>query len=269
MKKLSVVIFSLIMFMFVAAGCSNHDDGTKANAEKQNEPDKKVELTISAAASLQDALTELKTTFEKENPNVKLNFNFGSSGTLQQQIAQGAPVDLFFSAAEDKFDELVHKGFIEQSKGKDLVGNDLVLIVSNDSNKNIQSFKDLSKVNKLALGTPDSVPAGQYGKETLEHFNLWTSLEKKIVYGKDVRQVLTYVETNNVDAGIVYKTDALISSKVKIVATAGSNTHGPIIYPLGIIKNSKHPKEAHLYYDFLQKESSLKILEKYGFKRIH
>jgi molybdate transport system substrate-binding protein len=267
MKKIYRLFFSMMALLLVISGCSANEQTKKTEVQKKPEvSQKKVDLTISAAASLQDALTDIKADFEKEHPNITLSFNFGASGALQQQISQGAPVDLFFSAAEDKFQKLVQDGLIEKKNGKDLVGNDLVLVVPNDSNKGIKTFEDLTKADKVALGTPESVPAGQYGKETLDKLNVWTAIEPKVVYGKDVRQVLTYVETNNVDAGIVYKTDALTSQKVKIVATAKDNTHDPIIYPLGVIKNSTHIKEAQLFYNYLQNDKSMKTLEKYGFK---
>lgn len=261
MKK--VFFFSMMVFILVISGCS-----TNKQTKKQEASQKKVELTVSAAASLQDALTKIKENFENEYPNVIVNYNFGSSGALQQQISEGAPVDLFFSAAEDKFQKLVQSGLIEKKNGTDLVGNDLVLVVPKDSNVGIKAFEDLTKADKIALGTPESVPAGQYGKETLTKLNVWKAVEGKIVYAKDVRQVLTYVETDNVDAGIVYKTDAMTSQKVKIVATAKDNTHDPIIYPIGVIKNSTHPKEAKLFYDYLQNGQSMKILEKCGFKSL-
>ncbi|QKE73735.1 molybdate ABC transporter substrate-binding protein [Arthrobacter citreus] len=266
MKKLYSLIFSMMLLGLVVSGCSTNDQAKKSTDTKQEVSEKKVELTISAAASLQDALNDIKANFEKSNPNVKINFNFGASGALQQQISQGAPVDLFFSAAEDKFNNLVQEGLIDKSQGKDVVGNELVLVVPKDSTKAINSFEDITKADKVSIGTPEAVPAGQYGKETLENLNIWKSIEGKVVYGKDVRQVLSYVETNNVDAGIVYKTDALTSSKVKIVATAAENTHDSIIYPLGVIKNSKQPKEAQLFYEYLQSAESMNILEKYGFK---
>ncbi|MFB5193674.1 molybdate ABC transporter substrate-binding protein [Neobacillus sp. KR4-4] len=261
MKK--PLIYSLILLLLVLSGCS-----AKPEEQNQKVSDKKVELTISAATSLQDALNEITATFEKEHPNVKVNYNFGASGALAQQISQGAPVDLFFSAAEDKFDKLVQDGLIDKSKGTDLVGNELVLVVPNDAKKEIKGFEDLTKTDKISIGTPEAVPAGQYAKETLENVNVWKAMESKVVYAKDVRQVLTYVETNNVDAGIVYKTDALVSQKVKVVATAAEDTHAPIIYPLGVIKNSKHPKEAQLFYDYLQNEAAMKTFEKFGFKGV-
>lgn len=263
MKKRYLLFFSIMLLLLALSGCTIQDDAKK---KKQDVPEKKVELTISAAASLQDALKDITKSFKKEHSNVTINYNFGASGALQQQISQGAPVDLFFSAAEDKFNKLVQAGQIEKEKGANLVGNELVLVVPKDSNKEIKSFEDLPKVDKISIGTPESVPAGQYARETLENLNIWKAVQGKVVYAKDVRQVLTYVETGNVDAGIVYKTDALVSPKVKIVATAKESTHVPIIYPVGVIKNSANPKEAQLFYDYLHNKESMKIFEKYGFK---
>lgn len=269
LKRTYFLFFSMVMLVFIMSGCSTNDQSKKSVEQKQESSNKKVELTVSAAASLQDALNEITTTFEKENPNVKINYNFGASGSLKQQISQGAPVDLFFSAAEDKFDQLVEEGLIEKEKGIDLLGNELVLVTPKNSDKRINKFEDIGKAEKISIGTPESVPAGKYAKETLENLNVWKSIKEKTVYAKDVRQVLTYVETGNVDAGIVYKTDAQVSSKVKIVATANENTHTPIIYPVGVIKNSSHTKEAASFYDYLQTKESQKTFEKYGFKGLN
>ncbi|MET3322709.1 UNVERIFIED_ORG: molybdate transport system substrate-binding protein [Peribacillus simplex] len=269
MKKIYLLFFSIILLLLIVSGCSTNEQSKESEKQQQEVSDKEVELTISAAASLQDALNDITVTFEKEHPNVKINYNFGASGTLQQQISQGAPVDLFFSAAEDKFDKLVEEGLIEKEKGIDLVGNEIVLVVPKDANQGIKAFEDLTKAEKISIGTPESVPAGKYAKETIENLNVWKAVEGKVVYAKDVRQVLTYVETSNVDAGIVYKTDALISPKVEIIATANENTHAPIIYPVGVIKNSSHSKEAQLFYEYLQNEKSMKTLEKYGFKGLN
>ncbi|MBS4178921.1 molybdate ABC transporter substrate-binding protein [Lederbergia citrea] len=227
---------------------------------------KKVELTISAAASLQEALGEIKNTFEKDHPNTKILYNFGGSGALKQQISQGAPVDLFFSAAVDKFDELVNEGLIEKQNSTILIGNDLVLIVPAESSETIQSLADLLGIDKLAIGTPDSVPAGKYAEEALEAEGVLKAVSKKLVYTKDVRQVLTYVESGNVDAGIVYRTDALSSNKVRIAAAIDEKMHEPIVYPLGIVKTSKYQDEATTFYQYLQSEEALTVLKKYGFK---
>jgi molybdate transport system substrate-binding protein len=257
-------LFIILLSLALLFGCSSANSSKEENTSQDSK--EKIKLTVSAAASLQDALTDIEKKYEKEHKNIDLKFNFGASGALKQQIEQGAPVDLFFSAAEDKFDELVQEGKIDKKQGVDLVDNDLVLVVPKDTKKNIQSFSDLSKqADKIALGTPESVPAGSYGKQTLEKLKLWSVVNSKIVYAKDVRQVLSYVETDNVDAGIVYKTDALISDKVKIVATADQKAHDPIVYPVGVVKDTKHAKEAVSFYKYLQGNEALDILEQYGF----
>lgn len=266
MKKKYILFVLVLLLLFSATGCSGNVNDEKT---KQGTTEKNVEIMVSAAASLQDALTSIKTNYEKEHPNVKINFNFGGSGALEQQISQGAPVDLFFSAAEDQYNKLVKTGQIDKEKGTNILGNELVLVVPRDSNKGIRTFEDLKKAGKIAIGTPATVPAGQYAQETLETLNLWKEAEGKVVYTKDVRQVLTYVESGNVDAGIVYKTDALISHKVKIVAAAKDTSHAPIIYPIGVIKSSSHLKEARDFYQYLHSEPAMKIFEKYGFNGLN
>lgn len=266
MNKRHLLLFITVLTLLIVSACSANGQNAEPEQATSN---RKVELTVSAAASLQDALNDITTTFEKEHPNVKINVNFGSSGALQQQITQGAPVDLFFSAAEDKFDQLVEKGMIEKEKGTDLVGNEIVLVVPKNKDRGINTFQELTKAEKISIGTPESVPAGKYAKETLEKLNVWKTVEGKVVYAKDVRQVLTYVETGNVDAGIVYKTDAMISQKVEISAAAEETTHAPIIYPVGVVKNTLYPKEAQLFYEYLQNEESMKTLVKYGFKGLN
>ena len=263
-----VSIFLFLLMMTVA--CSNNqntDQGSdKQETQTASESKENVELTISAAASLKEAMDVIQQTYQEEHPEVRLKFNFGASGSLQQQISQGAPVDLFFSAAEDKFDLLVEEGNIAKEDGLDLLGNELVLVVPKED-QSIKAFEDLVKaeVNKISIGTPETVPAGKYAKESLEKMDIWKDVESKVVYAKDVRQVLSYVETGNVDAGIVYKTDALVSDKVNIVASADPTTHAPIIYPVGIIKDSKNYEVAKTFYEYLQTEDALKVFENYGF----
>lgn len=260
MRKFYQLFASLLLLVSILAGCGSPESTSDRETTEQ------VTLTISAAASLQDTLEALQTNYEKEHPAIKITYNFGGSGALQQQILQGAPVDLFFSAAKDKFDELVNKALIDQNQGTDLLANELVLIVPKENAKQILSFEDITKAEKIALGTPETVPAGKYGVESLQNMKLWEAIQSKVVYTKDVRQVLTYTETENVDAGIVYKTDALVSDQVEIIATANTNTHTPIIYPLGIIKDSKHLKEAEDFYNYLQSDEAMQIFAQYGFK---
>ncbi|WHX98890.1 molybdate ABC transporter substrate-binding protein [Neobacillus sp. DY30] len=246
-----------ILLLIVLSACS-------PNESQQTET---VELTISAAASLNEALMEIKEQFENENPQIKLLYNSGASGALKQQILQGAPVDLFLSAAQDQFTELIQEGIIEKKSQVDLLGNQLVLITNKENPSSINQFSDLKRIqiNKLAIGIPQSVPAGKYAKQTLENLGLWENLEPFVIQTKDVRQALTYVETGNVDAGIVYMTDAQVSDKVKVVAVAGDLTHDAIIYPAGIINSSQKKEEAKLFLTYLQGKTAKTIFEKYGF----
>ncbi|HEO8420157.1 molybdate ABC transporter substrate-binding protein [Niallia sp. FSL W8-0635] len=251
----------LLLSLFLLASCSN--SGELASSSKKES----ISLTVSAAASMQDSLGTIKKKFEEDYPDITLTFNFGSSGALQQQIAQGAPVDLFFSAAQDKLNLLIEDGFIKESDHIDLVKNNLVLITNKKSNTTINSFADLETLDKekIAIGIPESVPAGNYAKETLQTLHIWEKVQENIIYAKDVRQVLSYVETNNVAAGIVYGTDAKTSDSVKVVEIADESSHSPIVYPVAIIKDSKNYEAAKTFYDYLQTPTSLKVFEEDGF----
>lgn len=255
-KTLTFLVLALFVMAF-AAGCG----GTKEPAK--TEP---VNLNISAAASLQDAAGELKTLYETENAGVILTLNLASSGTLQKQIEEGAPADLFISAGKSQMDALSQKELIIEESRQDLLGNELVLIAGKDSK--ITKFEDLTdaSVGTISIGTPETVPAGSYAKETLSNLNLWEQLEPKMVLAKDVRQVLTYVETGNVDAGLIYRTDAATSDKVEIIAAAPAGSSKPIVYPMAVIKDTKHQKEAEDFAAFLTTDEAVNIFEKYGFK---
>lgn len=226
-------------------------------------------LTVSAAASLQESLQQIRSLQHTIKPQTTIIYNFGSSGSLQQQIEQGAPVDVFIAAAPKQMDALEAKNLLEPNTRQNLLTNQLALITPKNIT-NITSFADLTKpeIKKIALGEPQSVPAGKYGEETLNFFKIASQVKDKLVYAKDVRQVLTYVESGNVDAGIVYVTDAKTSDKVNLVAIAPREAHTPIVYPLAIIKGSKNLQAAKDFVDFLTGEVAKGIFEKYGFSLI-
>jgi len=228
--------------------------------------EQKTSITVSAAISLSDALDELGHTYERRHPDTKVTFNYGSSGTLQHQIEQGAPVDIFLSAAEKQMDALESAGLLMAGTRRDLAGNHLVLIVPASLNI-VMNFPDLARpeVKIVALGEPRTVPAGMYARQTLEHLGLLAAVEKKVVYAKDVRAVLTYVETGNADAGIVYQTDARTSSKARIAATAPAATHDPIAYPAAVIRTTKNITVARAFLEFLESADARAVFEKYGF----
>jgi molybdate transport system substrate-binding protein len=222
-------------------------------------------LTISAAASLKDVLVEVEAAYKQSQGNVEFSNNFAGSGTLAAQIDQGAPVDVFLSAAAKQMDDLGAKGLLAPGSRRNLLRNTLVLIAPLDSK--LGSFQGLaaSDVKMIALGDPAAVPAGQYGRQTLLALHLFDKVGTKIVFAKDVRQVLTYVETGNADAGLVYGTDAKSSSKVKVVATAPESSHDPILYPAAVVKGSRNQGAALKFVDFLGSPAAGAIFTKYGF----
>lgn len=255
-----LVVANLLALVLVVSGASGLAGAWPPKAAR-------ADLTVSAAISLKDALDDVRKQYISENPGVSLAMNYGASGTLQIQIEQGAPVDVYLSASPKQMDALAAKGLLLQGTRIDLLRNELVLIVPRDSTARISSFQDLARpdIKKVALGEPVTVPAGEYAKQVLTSLGIYNAVNAKAVLAKDVRQVLTYVETGNVDAGIVYSTDAKSSSKVKVVATAPENSHDPVIYPAAVIKDSKNPAAARAFLDFLSGAQARAIFEKYGF----
>ncbi|MCM3712749.1 molybdate ABC transporter substrate-binding protein [Alkalihalobacillus oceani] len=257
LKSKKVFTYGMILLITILfAGCSS----------PSNEAGEEVELHIMTAASMTDAMNELKQMYEGAHEHVTLVPNYGSSGTLKSQIAQGAPADVFLSAAVRWIDELEEEGEIAQRA--DLLRNELVLVTAEDSDLAVTQFEDLlqEEVHQVAIGEPETVPAGEYARQVLEELGIYEELSDKLIHGSDVRQVLTYVETGNVDAGMVYQTDAILSDQVKIVAEA--ETAEPIMYPVGLLEGADHPEEAERFYQWLQTEEALAIFEKYGFTGI-
>jgi molybdate transport system substrate-binding protein len=224
------------------------------------------EITVSAAISLKDALDEISHLYSIDHQGAVVHFNLGGSGTLQRQIEQGAPVDIFISASPKEMDSLRSQGLLVPDTRRDLVKNSVVLIVPAGSTV-VAGFQDLTRpaVKTIAVGEPQTVPAGKYAQEVLTHLSIYDQLKPKLVLAKDVRQVLTYVETGNADAGIVYATDAKISKKVTVVATAPEDSHSPVVYPAAVIKNSKNPAGAKAFLEFLAGEKARAVFQKYGF----
>jgi molybdate transport system substrate-binding protein len=222
-------------------------------------------LTVSAAASLTNALAETEAAYKQAQANMEFSNNFGSSGTLAVQIDQGAPVDIFISAAAKPMDDLAANGLVVTGTRRNLLRNTLVLIVPLDSKlRDFQGLTDRS-IRMIALGDPESVPAGQYGRQTLAALHLLDKLNQKLVLGKDVRQVLTYVETGNADAGLVYATDAQASRKVRVVATAPESAHDPIVYPVAVVKGSRNVEASRRFVEFLRSPTAQAIFVKHGF----
>lgn len=224
-------------------------------------------LTVSAAASLKWPMEEIKQLYGKENPKVIINYNFGSSGSLQHQIEQGADADLFISAAVRQMNALRDKGLIIDNTRMNLLANKIVLVVPKDSQTTITDFEGLAndEFKKIALGEPKSVPAGQYAEEVFKKLNILESIKPKSVYGKDVKEVLVWVESGNADAGVVYESDAKSSDKVKTIAVAPDGSHTPITYPAVIVKTSRNVDTAKEFLAFLSSDEAGAVFEKHGF----
>ncbi len=223
-------------------------------------------IQVSAAISLKDALAVLKDSYEKKNPDADVRFNLASSGMLQKQIEEGAPVDLFISAGKKQMDELVAKKLIVPETRSDLLSNELALVVSKEKKGIITSFNDLpAKAQSISIGQPETVPAGKYGKETLTNLKLWDAVQKKIMFAKDVRQVLSYVDSGNVDAGLVYRSDTVALKSGSVVAVAPKGSHSPILYPMAIIKDGKNRDAAKKFMEFLKTAEAAKVFANYKF----
>ncbi|MEI0492392.1 molybdate ABC transporter substrate-binding protein [Brachyspira intermedia] len=259
MKKI-IFITLLISYLFISCGSSNTTDNTsKTNTENKD-------ILVLAAASLTDVLTELANNYKTET-GTTVTFSFASSGALQTQIEAGSPADIFFSAAQKQMDALQEKDLIDTDTRKDLLENKVVLISPTNSNLNIKSFTDMTNANvtKIGLGEPKSVPVGQYSEEILSNLSILDTVKQKAVYGSDVRNVLSWVRTGEVDCGIVYATDAQIANDINIIAEAPEGTHKKVIYPIAIVKSSANKEEAKKFIDYISNDKAAEAFKNYGF----
>jgi molybdate transport system substrate-binding protein len=224
------------------------------------------EVTVFAAASLTDSLKEIGAAYEKTSGD-KIIFNFGASSTLARQIEAGAPADIFFSADEAKMDGLAAKGLIVAGTRKSRLGNALVVVVPNDSTLEIKSAGDLTNdaVKKIAFADPKAVPAGVYGKAWLTNMQVWTAIEPKVIPTENVRAALAAVESGNVEAGVVFKTDAGISKIVKVAFEVPAKDAPKISYPMAAVKDSKQGEAAKKFLNYLAAEEAGQVFKRFGF----
>ena len=225
-----------------------------------------IDVHVFAAASLTDSLKEIAAVYEKESGD-RIVFNFGASSFLARQIEEGAPADIFFSADEAKMDELEAMGLIVKESKKSRLSNALVIVVASEKGAAISRPKDLAgdKVKRLAIAEPRTVPAGIYAREYLEKQHLWKDVEKKVVPTENVRAALSAVEAGNAEAGIVYKTDAAISRKVKVAYVVPIQDSPGISYPIALVKQAKQAQAAKQFLACLESAGAGKIFRKFGF----
>jgi len=226
------------------------------------------DLTVSAAASLTNALKELGTAFEAQNPGTKVLLNFAASDALLAQIAKGAPADVFASADQETMDKADAQKLIAPGSRRNFVSNTLVLVTPSDSSLSLKALADLQQtgVKRIALGNPSGVPAGRYAKSALEAANLWTAVEPKAVFAQNVRQCLDYVARGEAEAGFVYATDAATQKdKVKVALIIPTET--PISYPIATIAGSPNPTDARKFVEFVALPAAQAVFARYGFQK--
>ncbi len=244
------------------AGCGAAPSASSSSAAPQTEP---VELTVFAAASMTETMTEIAELYKKEAPDVSLVYNFDSSGTLQTQIEEGAVCDLFLSAGQKQMDAL-EADFVLEGTRCDLLQNKVVLIAPKGAENAPASFQAAADTARIALGGAD-VPVGQYSEEIFRHLGLWDSMNAagKITFGSNVKEVLAQVEAASVDCGVVYQTDAAASDGVTVCAEAPEDSYSPAVYPAAVLAGSEHPEEAKAFLAFLKTDACKQIFEDAGF----
>ena len=238
----------LLSFAFLFIGCSGE------------------ELVIFGAMSLTDALTEVSQRFGTAW-SVKVYCNFAGSSTLQRQIEKGAPADVFISASPKQIDVLQREGLIDEDSRRAILSNRLVLVAPIDSSLSTTDVGLLvqDSIRRIAIGEPNSVPAGIYGREALTHLGVWNAVQPKLIPSTDVRSTLAYVESGEADVGVVYQTDAGFSKKVRIIYQFPESSHSPIVYPAVVLRDTGNKVLAQTFLDYLQTAEVAAIFEKYGF----
>lgn len=288
MKKPFAVVMAAMMAAGMMAGCSSKpqettaaateaettaEETTAAETEAESKEEAKADLgeqsiLVAAAASLKNAYEdELIPMFEEQYPGVTVEGTYDSSGKLQTQIKEGMEADVFMSAATKQMKALDEEGMIASDTIVNLLENKIVLIVPTGSDSKIDSFEKIGDAASIALGDPESVPAGQYAKEALANLNVWDSIQDKVSFGTNVTEVLNQVAAASADAGIVYATDAASKAdQVTVVAEAPEGSlEKKVIYPVAVVKATAHEDAAKAFVDFLQTPEAIAVFESYGF----
>lgn len=257
-----ILYFGLLVSIIVIGGCMKQEKILQEDVGEEGE------LFISAAASLTDAMEDIVAAFEEAHPEIAVTMNFGGSGKIAQQIQQGAPVDVFLSADQEWMDKLAEADYISSESRINFATNELVLIAKKDKSLAIDSIEDLAdaEIDQIAIGNPDSVPAGKYAIEALGNSGILNLLKEQFVYAKDVRQVLTYVETGNTEGGFVYKSDLRRADDIEVLAQINEDLYEPIVYPAAVVSSSKKVELANAFVSFLDSDIVHSILKTYGFK---
>lgn len=256
-----------VAMLAVLTACGQTESKDEKETGEKNEGKKPVtELTVLAAASMTDAMQEIGEAYQETHENIEITYQFDSSGTLKTQIEEGAPADIFISAATKQMDELVQGELVAEDSVFPWLENKVVLIVPKDSEDGPDSFEDAAEeeVPMMAIGNED-VPVGQYTQTIYQNLGLWEDIQAKANLASNVRQVLDWVATGNAPCGVVYATDAQIEENVKVVCEAPKGSCDPVIYPAGMVSVSKEKEASAEFLEYLKTEEVSEILEAYGF----
>jgi molybdate transport system substrate-binding protein len=227
------------------------------------------EITVSAAISLKNTFEKIGGYYESKSKGTKVVFNFGASGDLMRQIEAGAPVDAFAPASQGEMDELEKEGLTTPGSRLNFAVNEVVLVLPANAKSSVTSFSQLrsDSIKKIAVGNPKTVPAGRYAEEVFAYYKILGAIKDKLILTENVRQVLDYVARGEVDAGVVYSTDAMTRAReVEIVATAPERSHRPVVYSIAVVKGTKNYAAAKAFISLVTSAEGKKTLEKYGFK---
>lgn len=262
LKYLSKLLLVLTLLLGIS-GCSD-TEGAQRTA-KTIKP--KTTLKIAAASSLEYAFQEkLIPMYEKAHPTINVEGTYDSSGKLQTQIEAGMEADLFFSAATKQMDALTAEDLVDKTTVENILENKVVLITPQDNPADLESFIDITKATSIAIGDPESVPAGQYAQAILEKLNLWESLADRFSLGTNVTEVLHWVAAGSAEAGLVYETDAKTTDQVTVIDEApAASLSEPILYPAAVVKTSQHPQATKDFLAFLQSDKAAIVFRDYGF----
>ncbi len=227
---------------------------------------KPVKLTVSSGAGLKNVMEAVQQAYLQDAPNVTINYNFAASGILRQQIEQGSPVDIALLASQQDIDALQSQHLLLDGVYKNLLKSEVVLIVPKNST-GISSFKDLTSkdIKRIAIGEPKTVPLGQYAEEIFQYFGIRDQVQSKLIYARSALEIMSYVDSGNVDAGIVHDTTIQPSHQVRIAAIAPPSSHTPVVYPIAILKNSHDPIAAKALIQFLSSDRAKAIFHQYGY----
>jgi molybdate transport system substrate-binding protein len=270
MKKRQVLqwIGLLGLGLALATACRPNPSAVESPPSSTAGEGDSVTLLVGAAASLQEAMEAIQPSFEAAHPGITLEYTFAASGQLQQQIEQGAPIDVFLSASSTQMEALESGGHVLPDSRQDLLSNTLVLVVPSTSTLGLAAFTDLTQaeVEQISVGDFGSVPAGQYAEQVFSHLGILDGIQNKLIFVNTVREVLAAVASNNVDAGVVYATDAVTSDQVTVVATAETDWHDPIVYPIAVINDSPQAEAALTLLAYLSSEAAKTVFIDHGFK---